>query len=268
VTLPSRRLLVALHRPRLRTVIERIPIARRVYAGWRRQHPFDRLRGTDTGGFSLGQYTGGPSAERIFYVGSQPSIVATALKEIPNPASRHFIDVGCGKGRVLLVAADLPFAAITGVEVEETLAAAARSNVETALPDSERSRIRVVTRDVGAFEWPDGNLAVFMYHSVGPSLLTGVLQQLESKSADNDIFVVYYNPVWGQLLDDAAWLHRWYAETLDYSRDEVGYGTDLSDTVVIWTSNSDDLPHDRQRLRQIVPSSAGLSMVLADETLD
>ncbi len=60
------------------------------------------------------------------YIGSQPSIMRRALSAL-GPVERYdFLDLGCGKGRALIVAAEFPFRAITGVELSPALAAIAR----------------------------------------------------------------------------------------------------------------------------------------------
>jgi SAM-dependent methyltransferase len=52
------------------------------------------------------------------------------MQSVPVEPDRDvFVDVGCGKGRVLVMAAQFPFRRVIGVEVSPTLAAAAAANV-------------------------------------------------------------------------------------------------------------------------------------------
>src|SRR5438874_1072661 len=51
-------------------------------------------------------------AQNIGYAGSQPSIIHAVLATIPNKASSSFVDLGCGKGRVLVIASEYEFAEI------------------------------------------------------------------------------------------------------------------------------------------------------------
>ena len=96
--------LLFLHRPRVRSIVQRVPIAGRLYAGYRRQHPFDREFGTDTGGFKAAGTEeageGGTEPSGLFYIGSQPSIVRTVLSLIPHPEQKHLIDIGKSSGIV------------------------------------------------------------------------------------------------------------------------------------------------------------------------
>jgi hypothetical protein len=52
------------------------------------------------------------------------------------------------------------------------------------------------------------------------------------------IFVVYYNPVHGQCFDTSASFSRYFAATLPYSIEELGYGPDKDEAVVIWQAGS------------------------------
>ena len=100
-------------------------------SGWHRVHPFDRFYGTDTSGYvgveQLPEGTSG-ACHAMAYAGSQPSVVRAALRCLPAAKDYSFIDLGCGKGRALLVASELPFKALMGVELNSGLARIAERN--------------------------------------------------------------------------------------------------------------------------------------------
>jgi hypothetical protein len=66
-------------------------------------------------------------------------------------------------------------------------------------------------------------------------------------SETTHLFVVYYNPVFANLLDTSPAFTRWYAETFPYESSEVGYGPDEDDTVIVWQSlrGARPTPHER-----------------------
>ncbi len=102
-------------------------------------HPFDRARGTDTGGLipRAELATGHPNDKHVTaYYGVAPSIlrglIELWLNETRPPAQidRYtFVDIGAGKGRALLVAAESPFYEVVGVELNPELAAVAERNI-------------------------------------------------------------------------------------------------------------------------------------------
>ena len=110
-------------------------------------HPFDALHGTDTGGLITAAklLTGHPCDKHVTaYYGVAPSILRGLLDlwlnrtSPPFPIDRYtFLDIGAGKGRALLVAAESPFNEVVGVELNPSLAAIARNNIAIATPNNE-----------------------------------------------------------------------------------------------------------------------------------
>ncbi len=113
-----------------------------------------------------------------------------------DPAAYTFCDLGCGKGRVLLVAADLPFAHVIGVEVEEALYRTALRNVE---PLSER--IEVFWLDATQFQLPAGPLVLFLFNPFEGEVLDDILRRMPN---EREIWLMYLNPLHGQLVSDAG----------------------------------------------------------------
>lgn len=221
----------------LRPLLNRVPGSHVVYGGWNRTHPFDRQYGTDTSGIL--QIDHDPAGDHMpVYGGSQPSPLRAALSTLPDLDRCTFVDLGCGKGRPLLVATEFPFRDIVGVEVSAELAEVARQNAEIMTArHPERTRLRVVVGDVTDFEFPTGDLVLFTYHSFGMELSRRVLRRIEaalSREPTARLFFVLYNPVNGALFDASPALSRRFARMLSYAPEERGFGPDLSDAVVVW----------------------------------
>lgn len=237
-----------LRRPRIRKSLARLPGASYLLSGtapvmpWNRIHPFDILYGTDTSGFvSVGDLTDlGDEVARAHaapYGGSQPSIVRSALAALPPVDSFTFIDLGCGKGRPLLVASEFPCRDIVGVELSAPLAKTAEQNAGLiAQRFPQRTPIRVVVGDAGAFALPAGNLVLFLYNPFGNEVISQVAASISAAVAQEQrtVYVVYYNPVFAHHFDNSPLLHRHLAATRPYAADELGYGPDAEDPVIVW----------------------------------
>ena len=224
--------------PPIRALFARLPVARRIYDGWRRPHPFDARFGVDTSGSVAAELCAPELAQQISpYGGSQPSIVRRALRALPDPAAYAFVDVGCGKGRPLIVASELPFTQLLGVELNAGLAETGRRNAAViASRHPERTAIRIHVGDATAVQPPASRVVYFLYHPFGRTLVETFLRNVERHLGEalTHAFVVYYNPVHGDVMDNSPQLARWSAESCAYAADEIGFGPDLSDAVVIW----------------------------------
>jgi SAM-dependent methyltransferase len=210
---------------------------------WNREHPYDKLHGVHTSGMVPGVVLTSGGSD---YAAAQPSIIRRALGALPDPWQCHFLDLGCGKGRPLLVATEFGFPAITGIELSPTLSGIARRNAAVfarAYPD--RIRIDIVTDNALAHKLPETKLVVFLYNPFNRLLMAKLLNQIEVSLRANyrDLYIVYYNPTWADVLDASTALERRYAAQLLYEPGEVGYGPDASDAVVIWQNRGN--PHPR-----------------------
>ncbi len=229
------------YHPAVRGRIQVWPGFRRFYGGgWDLRHPFDREYRTDTSGFvPSDRLPSSPhdSKKKNIYAGSQPSIVRLALSALPALPECTFIDLGCGKGRPLLVASEYPFRSLIGVELSPSLVLDARKNAATLSRQfSRRAPIMVEQRDAGQFPLPAGNAVIFLYNPFGQEVVARVVTRIEEALAigGRTIFVIYYNPVHGHCFDGSRTLTRYFAANLPYSPEELGYGPDVADGVVIW----------------------------------
>lgn len=83
----------------------------------------------------------------------------------------HFVDVGCGKGRALMIAKKFPFKRVIGVEYSPKLATAARA----------LTGAMVSCCDAADYKFPEAPLVVFMYHPFDKSVLEKVLANLHGE---------------------------------------------------------------------------------------
>ena len=181
---------------------------------------FDTEHGTDTAGAVEPERLGIDDADvrssAIRYLPSPVSVTDWILDRVEvDPASATFVDLGCGKGRVLLVAARRPFRRVVGVEISSELAGIARRNVEQYRPPPPlRSEIEVINADVTTVDLPATELLVHLYHPFETSIFAEVLQRLEDSLAGTPrrVTIAYlaYSAAVGSVvetLDGFPWLH-------------------------------------------------------------
>jgi SAM-dependent methyltransferase len=250
--------------PLVHGLLAKVPGAHVLHGdGWEKVHPFDRVHGTDTSGRVAVEDLGVNEAARVHascYGRSQPSILRRALAALPPVDLCTFLDLGCGKGRALLVASELPFREILGVELSTSLAAIARRNAAIiAQRYPRRTAVRIVVADASTFPMPSGDLVLFMYHPFGAELVAKIVEGVEAALAAERrcIYIVYYNPVAGRCFDASTQLTRRFARMLRYAADERGYGPDLEDPIVIWQGGTAPLPNGPADARIVVVRAGG-----------
>jgi SAM-dependent methyltransferase len=157
-------------------------------------HPFDLKHGVETSGLVDGVdlLTGHEhDAFNTAYWGVSPSRAREVLRRwaemLPqgNLQDYSFIDVGCGKGRMLLLASELPFRQVIGVELNGVLASAAARNVDAW----EKARkavapIQVLHQDATEVARPDGPCVFYLYNPFGAPVLQKLLDRLEADAVE------------------------------------------------------------------------------------
>lgn len=114
-----------------------------------------------------------------------------------DPSDYAFVDIGSGKGLVMLLASDYPFRRIIGVEASAQLCEVARSNVAAYDSPSQRcTNLEVLEGDATAFAMPEENTVFYLCNPFGPVVLERFLDQLERslRAHPRHVLLVYDNP--------------------------------------------------------------------------
>lgn len=191
-------------------------------------HPFDRRHRVDTSGLlyardlstghahdgsNEGYYATAPSlfeqALALWHTTlDDPSLENSALAPGPSSLSEYtFIDLGCGKGRVLMLAADYPFRAVLGVELNPQLARIARANLNRwfRVPHA-CTNVRVVAGDILELALPPGPVLLYLFNAFDRSVARAFVDELEnaSRTRTSPIDVIYMHPDQADLFERSS----------------------------------------------------------------
>jgi SAM-dependent methyltransferase len=168
-------------------------------------HPFDAQFGVRTSGLVAGRHLkSGHRHERhaTAYYGVAPSVFHALLKlwQRSGPAApiadTTFVDIGAGMGRAVLLASQLSFRAVVGVELHPVLARIARKNVSIwRASGRESASIRIVEGDAVEFALPNGPVVVFMFNPFGAPVMRRLLKNWRKTLAAraDDVDLLYVN---------------------------------------------------------------------------
>ena len=144
------------------------------------------------------------------YQPTEPALFHEMLQSLPiDFAEFVFIDLGSGKGRTLLMAADYPFRKIVGVELLPELDRVAQDNLKKYSSPTQRCfAIESQCGDAREFVFPSEPLVLYLFNPLPEEGLAAVLDSLERfwREHPRKVFVLYHNPLLGHLVADRAWL--------------------------------------------------------------
>lgn len=194
------------------------------------RHPFDLEFGVRTSGLVAGRnLKSGHRADRhnTAYFGVAPSVFREMivrwrrLKPAAPIDQFTFVDLGAGMGRALLLAAEFPFRAVLGVELNPTLARIGRRNFALwRTAGRARSPMRMICRDAAEFELPPGPCVVFLFNPFGAPVLRRVLTAWKRSFAarEGQLDILYVNNEQNRILEQQSGIVRLFAGEVRRSR--------------------------------------------------
>lgn len=197
-------------------------------------HPFDLRHGVDTSGLIWGERLGSGQQEEYWatgYYGISPSIFWQAMDRLGLDWTRYtFVDVGCGKGRALMLALRYPFRRAWGVELSAELAAVANQNFDRFQAEWRCNLpVEAIAGDATILKLPPGPLILYLYHPFAAPVMRKFLTHLHAslEQEPRQVYLLYVNPELGELLGESPqflklWDERFAMEEEDTAADRFG----------------------------------------------
>jgi hypothetical protein len=235
-------------------------MTRRLFPDRQKQHPFDRRHKVDTGGLiypealawghehdheSAGYYATAPS---MFHqsIARWSALLAGSGYAL---SDYTLVDIGAGKGRVVMMASEYAFRAVVGVELNPGLVKIARRNLrkfvrkrwnalpglksETSTPRTTTSPrgprtwgtpgIQVVKGDVLEFPLPDGPVVLFFFNSFEREMVRMWLERLIEAAATRTVPIdlIYVHPEHRELFQQTPGITLLADEVMPFSEEDA-----------------------------------------------
>ncbi len=156
-------------------------------------HPFDLRYGVDTSGLIGGPDLRSGHKNDVFntaYYGMAPSrfqhVIADWLSDDSHAAvaTYNFVDLGCGKGRAVMMASEFPFRQVIGVELNRSLAKIARRNI-AAWTASGRTAcpVQILRQDATEFVFPDGPCLLYLFNPFAAPVVERLIESIATEFA-------------------------------------------------------------------------------------
>ena len=139
--------------------------------------------------------------------------LVTVLKEVArhesslaDPAHYTFVDIGCGRGFVLLNALKRRYKRIIGIELAPQIAAEARANVDAyGRRHGLAGSVEIVVGDATTWELPCEPSVIYFYNPFSREIFEKMRRRLEEslRRDPRDMYVVYAFPESREVFDDS-----------------------------------------------------------------
>jgi SAM-dependent methyltransferase len=153
----------------------------------------------------------GDLSRGFWYRPVRPATGRSLLGDLPiqDYSDYTFVDVGSGKGRMLLMAADYPFRRIEGIELRKDLHDAAVGNIrqyKNFRAKSTRPPIGCINMDATNYEFPEGNLVLYFFNPFNEEVMQKILNRLDASLMQDprDVILIMLYPQFTSSADGLA----------------------------------------------------------------
>ncbi len=135
-----------------------------------------------------------------------------------NKLFSHFLDIGCGKGRALCVAAHQGFGKVTGLDFAKDLCEAAKKNLTITKQKIPALDFKVINNDAFYFEIPDDVDCIFFFNPFDEIIMSAVVNNIFTSLQNNprNIKIIYVNPLHKEQFINAGFKETWYSKKIKY----------------------------------------------------
>lgn len=195
-------------------------------------HPFDAQYGVDTSGLIGGGDLRSGHRNDVFntaYYGMAPSRFQRVMQHWIADQSHAaletytFVDLGCGKGRAVMLASEFGFREVVGVELHAALAKIAENNLAVWTAAGRAvCPVRIVCQDATEFVFPDGASLVYLFNPFAAPVMTRLIERIETDYAQRPglLDLIYFNPEAGHLLEAHGGFKLLWTGTVEMSEED------------------------------------------------
>ena len=130
----------------------------------------------------------------------------------------HFLDIGCGKGRALCVAAHYGILKLTGIDLSKELCADAKINLEQTRLNLPSINYSIINNDAFYYIIPADVDCIFLFNPFDELIMSGVVKNImESfKACPRNITIAYVNPLHKALFIQQGFKEIYYNKRMKY----------------------------------------------------
>jgi SAM-dependent methyltransferase len=129
------------------------------------------------------------------------------LRQLELPRECDFVDIGAGKGRVVLIAAQYGFHKVSGIEFSASLCEIARRNIVAfARRHPKASPMEIVEADATTHNFDPADRVLFMFNPFKEPIMTAVIENIRRSllAHPRALWLIYNDPAHDAIVRNAG----------------------------------------------------------------
>jgi len=164
------------------------------------------------------------SATTIYTAASYPLLDYT-FQHLPPSSRNHFIDIGCGMGRTMCVAAHYGFKKVSGIDFSKKFCDIAKDNLAITHQMEPSFDFNVINKNALNFEIPSDADCLFFFNPFNETVMKKVINNVMKslKKKPHDLYIAYVNPLYKDLWIKAGFSEIYHTQKLRYIEESIFY---------------------------------------------
>lgn len=177
----------------------------------------DELKKTASSGVDISHAT--------IYMPASYLLLEEVFKKLPAKKLTHFLDIGCGKGRALCLAAHNRFKKVSGIDFSKEFIAIAEENLLQTKKIFPSLDYAVINADALKFQIPGDVDCIFFFNPFDEFVMQTVVNNIltSCKNYPRDTYIVYLNPLYKKQFLDIGFVEIFYTCKMKYMEAVILY---------------------------------------------
>jgi SAM-dependent methyltransferase len=132
------------------------------------------------------------------YMPASYLLLEEVFTKLPSSKRQHLVDIGCGKGRALCVAAYNGFSKVTGIDFSAAFCKTAEDNLLKTKAIFPELNFSVINEDASIIQIPPDADCIFFFNPFDEFIMNIVLKNILTSYNKNprNLYIIYLNPLY------------------------------------------------------------------------
>lgn len=152
------------------------------------------------------------------YMPASYNVLEAGFNTLQHHPKKHFVDIGCGKGRAMSVALASGFEKITGIDFSHQLTIEAQHNMEKAMESFGQKPVTILCEDAMHFAIPADADCIFLFNPFDEYIVKQVANNINKslKEYPRKLTIMYANPLYKECFVEQGFRETAYIKKLRY----------------------------------------------------
>jgi SAM-dependent methyltransferase len=171
----------------------------------------DELKGLEKSGIDISHAT--------LYMPSSYNVLEKLMKEITKyPSNKTFLDIGCGKGRAMVVAAEYGFTRIKGIDFSKEFCDYAGEVTKAYHSRNPSAEFTVIHAEASSYAIDPDITTIFLFNPFDEIITARLVENIQTSQSRNPrtIRVLYVNPIHKSSFLEKGFVEIYHFKSLHY----------------------------------------------------